>query len=232
MRIISSRSRISLMVPAGNTNRGTGRKPDEEPTTRRARSPIWNALQQLAGGEADARGELIDLTTERMRQLAHRMLGRFPVVRRWNDTDDIVQAAALRLWRALEVTVPETPRGLAGLMTTQIRRELLDLARKYSRPGSFASNHDSGGDIDAGTTRRYPEDPGFLAEQLGRWTRLHEAAAALPDESRELFHLAWYAGLRQDEIAAVLGVSLRTVKRRWEATKDLLRQVFPDALPD
>ena len=188
-------------------------------------------LQRLSAGDSAARSDLIELAVERMRQIAHRMLGRFPVVRRWNDTDDIVQNASLRLWRALGVTVPENTRGLAGLVTTQIRRELLDLARQYSRPSSFAANHDSGGDLDGGNHLAEYEDPAFLADQLARWTRLHEAATVLPDDVCEVFQLAWYAGMRQDEIADLLGVSIRTVKRRWERAKNLLRQIFPDAGP-
>lgn len=220
------------MTPAGKTDGGRWPRANHHVVPDSRRAGVLDSLDRLAAGDSAARSELVGLVGERMRQMAHRMLGRFPVVRRWNDTDDIVQAASVRLWRALEVTVPESQRGLAGLLATQVRRELLDLARKYSRPGSFAANHDSGGDMDSGKPRPDQDDPAFLTEQLSRWTRLHEAAANLPDEARELFGLAWYAGLRQDEIADILGVSLRTVKRRWEAAKSLLRSAFPDAQPD
>jgi len=66
---------------------------------------------------------------------------------------------------------------------------------------------------------------------MARWTQLHEAAAALPEEDRRLFDLAWYMGLRQDEVASILGCSLRTVKRRWGHVKDAIRGGFPPSDP-
>jgi len=66
---------------------------------------------------------------------------------------------------------------------------------------------------------------------LDRWTRLHNAAGELPEEEREVFQLCWYLGLKQDEIAGVLGCSVRTVKRRWETAKHLLAVAMPEEKP-
>jgi RNA polymerase sigma-70 factor (ECF subfamily) len=41
----------------------------------------------------------------------------------------------------------------------------------------------------------------------------------LPDEEREVVNLLFYGGLTQQEAARVLGVSLRTVKRRWQSAR-------------
>ena len=86
-------------------------------------------LERLAAGDASARDELIAIACERMRGIAHRMLRSFPTVRRWDETDDVVQNAAMRLVRALNQITPRDPRGFIGLAAVQIRRELLDLAR-------------------------------------------------------------------------------------------------------
>jgi RNA polymerase sigma-70 factor (ECF subfamily) len=48
-----------------------------------------------------------------------------------------------------------------------------------------------------------------------RWTEFHEAAARLPDDLRAVFDLLWYQELSQAKAAALLGVSVRTVKLRW-----------------
>ncbi len=37
------------------------------------------------------------------------MLRGYPAVHRWDDTDDVVQGASLRLYRALGEVVPPTP---------------------------------------------------------------------------------------------------------------------------
>jgi len=43
-----------------------------------------HCLRQLAAGEAGAREELLAVASERIRTMAHRMLRRFPGVRRWS----------------------------------------------------------------------------------------------------------------------------------------------------
>ena len=59
------------------------------------------------------------------------------------------------------------------------------------------------------------DDPAVLVE----WAELHDHVAQLPDEEREVMDLHWYHDLSQKEVAALLGVSERTVKRRWVAAK-------------
>ena len=58
-------------------------------------------LARLAAGDVAARDRIIELCGERLRLLAHRMLRRYPTVRRYDDTDDVFQNAAMRLHRAL-----------------------------------------------------------------------------------------------------------------------------------
>jgi len=92
-------------------------------------SLLETCLKKLASGDDSARGEILDIMNDRMRELSSRLLGKFAKVRRWDTTDDVAQNAAMRLYRALAETVPDSPRGLMGLMATQIQRELVDLAR-------------------------------------------------------------------------------------------------------
>ena len=182
-------------------------------------------LERLARGDLGARDDLIAIACDRMRGLAHRMLRVFPTVRRWDETDDVVQNAAMRLYRALGDTVPLDARGFSGLTAVQIRRELLDLAKKHAGPESRAANHETNYRLVDGEYRAKIDDAHDRAEpadQMERWTRLHEAAAGLPDEERELFHLVWYLGMQQEGASTLLGCSVRTVKRRWDSAKSLL----------
>ena len=64
-------------------------------------SQLAACLERLASGDLAARDEIIELCGGRLRVLASRMLSRFPTVRRWDDTDDVFQNAAMRLHRAL-----------------------------------------------------------------------------------------------------------------------------------
>lgn len=197
---------------------------------------ISETLQKLVtGDDAASREDLIAWASERMREIAHRMLRRFPVVRRWDETDDVVQNAALRLDRALRQTVPLDARGLAGLAATQVRRELLDLAKKHRGPESYGANHGTNYQRINGELRAKVEDVSGQCEPddaLERWTRLHAVADGLPEEEREVFHMCWYLGLKQEEIARLLDCSLRTVKRRWESAKNRLSSAIPEERPE
>lgn len=192
-------------------------------------------LRQLAAGDSGAREDLIAIACDRMRSIAHRMLRTFPKVRRWDQTDDVVQNAALRLYRALGEVVPADTRGFMGLAAVQVRRELLDLAKKHSGPESYAANHETNYErIDEKARAKIDDAPdyGETPERIARWTQLHETASFLPDDERELFHLVWYLGLKQEEAASVLGCSVRTVKRRWENAKQLLAAAMQGGIPE
>jgi RNA polymerase sigma factor (sigma-70 family) len=185
-------------------------------------------LENLAAGDDSARVKLLEICDGRLRELAHRLLGKFAKVRRWDNTDDVAQGAAIRLYRALGETVPHSPRGLMGLMATVIQRELIDLARKHSGPLSYAANHETNV-IDA------PDGGAFVVEgvaddrerdeelPLERWEAFHAAVEGLPEEHREVFRLVWYLGLDQKAAAETLGASLSTVGRRWREAREMIQ---------
>lgn len=189
----------------------------------------------LRAGSPEARDAVVSAAAERIRVVARRMLRSFPAVHRWDDTDDVAQNAALRLFRALATTVPETPEHLVNMVTLQVRRELIDLVRKHRGPLSFATNHDTNAAVVGGDVRMHVDgtaDPTAAHGVLDRWAAFHEAVAALPEEERAVFDLAWFAGADQAAAARQLGCSVRTVKRRWEAAKDRLRSACGDRPPD
>jgi RNA polymerase sigma factor (sigma-70 family) len=169
------------------------------------------------------RDGLVTVAIEHMRAVAHRMVKGFPQVRRWDETDDIVQGAALRLTRSLDDVVPNDTRHLLALVATQVRRELIDLARRYGGAESFARHHETNAvRVDGEQVFRSDAamDPvGSDGDAMTSWTRLHDAAGALADDDRELFDLVWYLGLNQEQVAQALGCSVRTVARRWDLVK-------------
>ena len=196
------------------------------PHTLRRLRDLFPALQ---AGDAGARGEVVGVVVERMRDVTHRMLRSFRAVRRWDDTDDVLQNAAIRFLRALEATPLETPEHLVNLATLQIRRELVDLARKHRGPESYAANHESNSTVlgsEVVMRVSYAADPNVTEPGADRWSAFHEAAAALPAEERAVFELAWFLGAEQVDVAEHLGCSVRTVKRRWETVKYLLRDAL------
>ena len=185
-------------------------------------------LDLLRVGDAEARDRLIALASERLRVLTHKMLRDYPGVKRWEQTDDVLNNALLRLYKALTEVAPESPRHFWNLAAQNIRWELLDMARHYSGPQGIGVNHHTDGERKSNEKRNgildnHPDHRGqpTCPEE---WALLYEQVEKLPDEEREVFGLLWDDGLTQEEAAAVLGISLRTVKRRWASARLKLRR--------
>src|SRR6266478_4316912 len=102
-------------------------------------------LERHRAGDASARDGLIRLAQLRFMALARAMLRRYPHLRRWEQTDDLLNAALARLHRSLTEVRPETVRHFDNLAATQIRRELIDLARRYHGPEGTGANHHTDG---------------------------------------------------------------------------------------
>ena len=182
-------------------------------------------LAELANGEPRARDKILELCGARLRELAHRMLRKFPNVRRYEDTDDIFQGAAMRLHRALGnmALEHEQPRSLMALAATQIHRELIDLARRNAGPTSFAANHGTNVAKGTDTERYFVDEAATEDEPLDRWEQFHRAVSELPPEQKEVFQLVWYLGADQKTVAGVIGRSERTVKNYWRQARESVK---------
>ena len=191
-------------------------------------------LERLAAGEKSARDEILEICDQRMRVLSHRLLGKFARVRRWDNTDDVAQNAAIRLHRALADTVPDSPRGLMGLMAVQIQRELIDLARKHSGPHSWAANHDTNAGMKDGACRVEEASDGDQRDEavpIERWEEFHAAIEALPGDLREVFRMVWYLGLDREAAAKAMGCSVRTLGRMWQEAREQVGRAMEEAGP-
>jgi RNA polymerase sigma factor (sigma-70 family) len=59
--------------------------------------------------------------------------------------------------------------------------------------------------------------------------RFHAAVGDLPGELREVFEKSFYLDMTQEEIAKDIGVSTKTIKRRWRDAKLHLEDILsPD----
>jgi RNA polymerase sigma factor (sigma-70 family) len=192
-------------------------------------------LDRLRAGDGTARDELLRIASERLNRLARKMIRGFPGVRRWEQTDDVLQNAALRLWRSLDTVKPESVRSFISLAAVQIRRELIDLARHYDGPeGPGRHHHLRRIESDGSGDPLGPPDPGTDTDdpvRLVDWTEFHDQVEALPGAAKEMFDLLWYQGLPQAEAAAVLGVTERVVRYRWRAARLELHERLGGRLP-
>jgi RNA polymerase sigma factor (sigma-70 family) len=164
---------------------------------------MHRCVERRRAGERAAADELLG---DRLEHLARKMLRGFPAVRRWAETGDVLQGAVLRLLNCLREVRPAGTRDFINLAGVQMRRELLDQARRFGR------------------RRGEVGDEGALAEaaapaaDLDGWCRFHEAVEGLPALEREVVGLVFYHGWTQAQVAELLGVCERTVRRYWGST--------------
>ncbi len=172
---------------------------------------------------------------ERLRILTRSILNGYSKVRRFEQTDDVLQNAAIRLCRALESVQPDSVRSFFGLAAMQIRRELIDLARHYYGPhgvGKKQAELRSPALIERDDEDLFnPADPTDGPQTLSEWTNLHHKIQNLPQREREVFDLLYYGGLSQKEAAKVLDVDERTIKRRWRSGRLALYQALHGNMP-
>jgi RNA polymerase sigma-70 factor (ECF subfamily) len=185
---------------------------------------LQGLLERLAAGEPNAPEALIRRSCERLRKLTRVMLRGYPGVKRWAETDDVLQSALMRLLRSLEDVRPSTPKDFFALATLQIRRELIDLARHYFGPQGKFRRHASHGRDDGAPPE--PADSAAEPSELAEWCEFHKLIDELPTEEGEVVGLVYYHGMTQAEAAAVLGVNVRTVQRRWHAALVKLHRVL------
>ncbi len=173
-------------------------------------------LRRSRTGDRTADNELASAVLARFETLARGMLNRYPGVRRFEETADVVQEAMIRLLRALRQVTPADTRQFFGLAAEQIRRQLLDLVKRYRRVAKIGS-------VDI------QEPPAPADEDLDRWQAFHEAADTLPVEQREVFMLGYYHGWKQVEMAELFQVNERTIRRRWDEAYKAMKAHLKDA---
>jgi len=180
---------------------------------------IQGQLSRLRLGDAAALNDLLGYASSRLEHLTRKMLNGFGAVRRHEQTGDVLQNALIRLTRAIQEVVPEDSRHFFRLAALQIRRELVDLARRYSGKGMHSL--DGGGEDDGSAVQadlspvEQTNDPRKVAE----WTEFHRMVQELPEKEREVVDLLLYNGLSQQEAADVMQVDVRSIKRYWQRAR-------------
>ena len=196
-------------------------------------STLHELIARFSQGDDAALNAMIRHNTQRLEVLARHMLRRYPALRRWVETGDVLQNSFVRLIRALETVKIESPRHFMALSALQIRRELIDLTRHYYGPAGLAANYESHAGVDA--KERANVDVADLSHEpntLAQWRELHEQIGSLPDREREAIDVLYFEGLSQADAAIVLGVSVRTVQRRWHSALLLLHEKLADQWPE
>ena len=172
-------------------------------------------MSRVAGGDADALGELYDQYGRVVFGVIYRMLGS-P-----ESAEEVAQNAFHSVWRQATAYRPE--RG-------SVRTWLLAIARNAAIDWRRSKANR--------TARETVIDESFaLVDDLRvedrvitnlRAQRVRAAVASLPQEQREVLSLAFWSGLSQTEIAKRTGAPLGTVKSRVRLGMARLRERLGD----
>jgi RNA polymerase sigma factor (sigma-70 family) len=185
---------------------------------------LHDILRRFQGGDQAALDELIRRTGDRLQRLAGKMLRGSATVNAREQANDVLQNSLVRLTRALREVRPPSMSDFFRLAAEQIRRELIDLARYHRRRAGVNEPFPSA-PFDPADDRTPPES------DLDSWHALHEAVERLSDNLREVFSLTFYHGRTQAEIAELLGLSDRQVRRHWRNACLRLNEILEGNLP-
>ena len=197
----------------------------------------WGERLRRGGCEADrALDEMFEWVRGQVARLVRWRLRRNPRIRRWHETDDVLQEVIGRLCRAhLNGWSPNTTQDLILMTTVMVNRVLLDMARSLYGPEGLGANHASNGGLGGSggsTTGATPHaDPVALTDdpvKLAQWAEFHKWVETLDREDQKLVGLILYQGWTQVQAAAELGIAAKTVFRRWKRLSETIVTLLPD----
>jgi RNA polymerase sigma-70 factor (ECF subfamily) len=192
-------------------------------------------LERAVTGDTEARQRLLELTRDRLMHHARRFLhGRYARLEPFAQTDDVVQQLYIkilqhqdRFWVNARGEPVRTLAEFFGHSAAWMRDVLGDeLRRAYGRDDNRPVVLPLDGGISDTRPIYEPSSDTLDGEKVQRWTEFHEAAARLPDDLRAVFDVLWYQGLTQAEAAALLDVSVPTVKLRWMKARLQVQQAL------
>lgn len=200
---------------------------------------ITQLVKRFRSGDASARESLAAAVYERLIRLSRKMLREGSgAVQRWEQTEDLAHAAWFRIQRALDDPKVEVNDHVHffRLAARHIRFELIDIYRRHTGANGLAANHHStpalSGDEAANNDgERFAANLTGDPQRLVAWGEFHLLVEALPEREKEVIDLIWYQGLKQQDAADLLGVDVKTIKRRWRDVKLFLaEQLEPDLI--
>lgn len=163
------------------------------------------------GRDPEAFDRLIPAVLDDLRRIARRQLAREPPGHTLQPTA-LVSELYLR-WSRQSGLGWRDRAHFFGMAAAQIRRILVDHARRkraIKRAGTDPPLHQ----VDAGLPRARPASNGRRVDLIDL-DRALDRLENLDSDLRRLVELRYFAGLSAREVAGVLGVTERTVMRRW-----------------
>jgi RNA polymerase sigma factor (TIGR02999 family) len=162
---------------------------------------LTGLLRSAAGGDEDARNQLLELVYPDLRRIA-RSYFRTENSGHTLEPTALVHEAMVRLLHGAEITFADRVHFYATA-ARQMRRVLVEYGRRRQVRRAVLN------DLRRSTACAGHVSPLQLAFMLDRLSEIDSRAAEVVD-------LRYWGGLDQFEIARVLGISVATVQRDWD----------------
>ena len=189
-------------------------------STRASAGEVTHLLRAARAGDGNALEQVLPLVYEELRRLARRHL-RSEADGHTLHATELVHETYLKLLGGTPPDAENRPHLLA-MASRAMRQLLVDHARgrkAQKRGGDWVRTTLGDGALVLDTT---PEE--LLA--------LDEALQELDPRQREVVECRFFGGMEESEIAVVLGVSERTVRRDWvKARAWLYTRLYPEGSP-
>lgn len=186
-------------------------------------STIQACLDEIKASQPGSHDKLLEACQLRLRLLIQAILVKYQRLTRWEAEDDILQNVLLRLDKALRALTIESTTDFLRLSAALIRRELIDLIRRHFGKHSQGNHHQTPIDGNQYDSELFEDKSGL---NPFKEAELHELVNTLSDELRIVFELVHYHGMTQDEVANLLSISVRSVKRMWQQARlDLAKAI-------
>ena len=174
-------------------------------------------IGRAADGDERAMAELYDRYGQVLYAVAYRIVGQRA------DAEEVVLDAFAQAWR--DATRFETSRGsVAGWLTTIARSRALDLVRARTRRERITATAAAERPDTPPGMGGWRADPSAGVDLAERRRRVQLALEALSPPQRRAIELAYFEGLSQSEIAALLREPLGTIKTRVRLGMQKLRE--------
>lgn len=171
-------------------------------------------LRRMSAGDREAAGELLRFVYDELHEIARRRLRGNPGSTL--QTTALLHEAWLKI-AAREGTAWQDRTHFLAVAASAMRQIVIDHARKKraeKRPGRAVELPLDALQVDLEERSLDLVRLDDLLERLGR----------VDTELTRIVELRFFAGLKQEEVAEALGVSSRTVDRRWKVARGWLRR--------
>jgi RNA polymerase sigma factor (TIGR02999 family) len=183
---------------------------------------ITDLLARARGGDATAVAALTPLVYQRLRELAHRQLGR-EAAPHTLDTTALVHEVYVDLLQREQLPAPDRARFFA-YAATAMRHILVDEARRRIADKRGAGCEHTGLDRLDGEAAAFALD-----SEAQSVVAIDQALGALMQQSPRLvqiIEMRFFAGLSVEETAAALDLDPRSVVRDWQKARLFLHEAL------